>query len=120
MNELSYILFIIFGILFVVLRLKKSKYKSPQDLTLEFLRKKQAENSFQDYAKWLRIEYTFCRAVFLERKEKGMSISPSFIDGVKLLEQEMENIEKQYGMVLFTGKTKLSEEIGQEYNKKVE
>lgn len=113
MSKLFYILFIVFGIFLTILRLKGSKYKFPQDLTSEFLRKKQTENSFQDYAKWLKREYTFCWAAFLERKEKGMLISPSFIAGVKILEQEMENMEKQYGVALFDGRTKLSEQIEQ-------
>ena len=111
MSGLFYILFVIFAIFVVVFQFKRSKYKFPQNLTLVFLRKKRTESSFQDYAKWLRTEYTFCWAIFLERKEKGMSISSSFIDGVKLLEQEMENIEKQYGMTLFDGGKRLSGEI---------
>jgi len=96
--------------------------------TPEFFRQKQIEKGVDGYAKWLKGEYRFWQATILAKRNnkgllgaliagkmnKGVAAASNFINNVKMLEQEMENMEKQYGLSLFSGDERLSQRFNAE------
>jgi hypothetical protein len=114
-NTLIYLFSAILAILFTGFRIKgllahKKRRQEFKTLTPEFFAKQRARMLMPDYIKWLRRLYTEFGAEALERKEKGMTIPEYLINGLRLTENEMEDIERQTGKSLLGGK-KISEEL---------
>lgn len=65
-----------------------------------------AKMNTEEYARWLRKQYAYCGSMAYTRKYKGFSIPPSWIDGLRLTEAEIEKIKKQGTSHLFSSEEK--------------
>ncbi len=87
-------------------------------LTSEFLAQQRKKMTFQKYLKWLNYKYFYLRAIVSEREEKGILLGQSWIDKIKLVEEEIIETAKIIGKPPFQeGETRLSEKIEQNYPK---
>ena len=114
-NSLIYLVALILAVLVVWFRIKgllshRKREQEFKNLTPEFFAKQRARMLPTNYIKWLRRLYTEFGAEALERKEKGLVIPKYLIDGLRLTENEMEDIERQSGKSLLGGK-KISKEL---------
>lgn len=110
-NLLTYLAAGIVFILFIWARRKR--HVDLKDLTPEFFVRQRAKMLMPDYIKWLRYQYTYFGAEALERKEKGLPIPQALIDGLRMIEKEMEDFGKRSGKTILGGK-RISEEFQQE------
>jgi hypothetical protein len=61
-----------------------------------------AKMNTEEYARWLNKQYAeYCAMAYI-RKYKGLSVSSSWIDGLKLIEIEIEKINTQGTSHLFS------------------
>jgi hypothetical protein len=97
------IYFGIFFPLFLRIRIGSDKMKK-EDFNPEFLKQKRIEMDIVEYKKWLRRQYISLGAIVIQRKESGRSIPKASIDALKLLENESEEIAKQTGDPIPSGR----------------
>lgn len=77
-----------------------------------FTNNRQKLFTIEEYAKWLRKQYAYYGSMAYERKEKGLSLPQQWINGLRLIENEIEKIKKEGGSHLFSADDKkMSEDL---------
>ncbi len=108
------LIYLVVGIVFVLFVLaRRKKHVDLKDLTPELFVRQRAKILMPDYIKWLRYQYAYFGAEALERKEKGLSIPQALIDGLRMIEKEMEDFGNRFGKPIL-GEKRISEEFRQE------
>lgn len=61
-----------------------------------YLASQRARMSTEEYARWMRKQYAYYGSMAITQKMKGLPVPPSWIDGMRMLEDEMDRL-KQIG-----------------------
>jgi len=75
-------------------------------LVPNYFSSQRAKTNTEEYARWLRKQYAYFGSMAYTRKYKGLSIPSSWIDGLRLIEVEIEKIKKQGTSHLFSAEDK--------------
>ncbi|OGZ98815.1 MAG: hypothetical protein A3C07_00580 [Candidatus Sungbacteria bacterium RIFCSPHIGHO2_02_FULL_47_11] len=68
--------------------------------------------TLDEYAKWLRKQYAYYGSMAYVQKEKGLSIPQQWIDGLRMIEDEIEKVKKQGASHFFSpNDKKMSDEL---------
>ena len=62
--------------------------------------------TLEEYAKWLRKQYASHIAIVYIQKEKGFPIPQQWVDGLRIIESEIEKVKKQGASHLFSSNDK--------------
>ena len=63
-------------------------------IKLEYFLKHKAKMNPEKYLKWLRKKNTYYNAMITMQQEKGSTVPQFWIDGVKLIKDEIEKVKK--------------------------
>ena len=68
-----------------------------KEISADYLLKQKSKMNTEKYARWLRKKSASCKAMIVMQKEKGSTVPQFWIDGLEMIENEIEKIEKIIG-----------------------
>jgi len=68
-----------------------------EKISPDFLLQKKTEMGIDKYIKWLKRENTVLASCLYERKERNLPIESSWIEALRKIEKEFDNLEKENG-----------------------